>query len=74
MDIALQRRRLFIALGVTAVALIVALAAIVASFGFHAAWGMWLFAAAILVGFGSHGWLILGVARERGAQRERKSP
>jgi hypothetical protein len=27
---------------------------------------MWLFAAAILIGFGSHGWLILGVARERG--------
>ena len=65
MDVALQRRRLFIALAVTAVALIVALAAIVASFGFHAAWGMWLFVAAIVVGFGSHGWLILGVARER---------
>ncbi len=65
MDIALQRRRLFIALGTTAAALIVALAAIVASFAFHAAWGIWLFAAAIVVGFGSHGWLILGVARER---------
>ena len=64
MDIALQRRRLFIALGVTAVALIVALAAIVATFALHAAWGMWLFVAAILLGFGSHGWLILGVARE----------
>jgi hypothetical protein len=65
MNVALQRRRLFIALGVTAVALILALAAIVASFAFHAAWGLWLFAAAMLVGFGSHGWLILGVARER---------
>jgi hypothetical protein len=64
-DVDLQKRRLFIALGVTAVALILALAAIVASFGFHAAWGLWLFAAAMLVGFGSHGWLILGVARER---------
>ena len=64
MDISLQRRRLWIALGVTAVALVVALAAIVASFGFHAAWGLWLFIAAILIGFGSHGWLILGVARE----------
>ncbi len=62
---ALQRRRLWIALGVTAVALILALAAIVASSAFHAAWGLWLFAAAMLVGFGSHGWLILGVARER---------
>ena len=65
MDVTLQRRRLYIALAVTAVALIVALAAIVASFGFHAAWGIWLFVAAIVVGFGSHGWLILGVARER---------
>jgi hypothetical protein len=65
MDIALQRRRLFIALGVTAVALVVAMAAVVATFAFHAAWGMWLFVAAILLGFGSHGWLILGVARER---------
>jgi phosphatidylserine synthase len=67
MNVALQRRRLFIALAITALALIVALAAIVASFGFHAAWGVWLFVAAIMVGFGSHGWLILGVARERKA-------
>jgi hypothetical protein len=52
---------------VTAAALIVALAAIVASFRFHAPWGMWLFAAALLVGFGSHAWLMLGVARERKA-------
>ena len=65
MNIALQRRRLFIALAVTAVALVIAMAAVVATFGFHAAWGIWLFLAAILVGFGSHGWLILGVARER---------
>ena len=65
MNIALHRRRLFIALGVTAVALVVAMAAVVATFGFHAAWGMWLFVAAIVIGFGSHGWLILGVARER---------
>ena len=67
MDIPLQRRRLWIALGVTAAALIVALAAIVASFRFHAAWGMWLFAGALAIGFGSHGWLMLGVAREREA-------
>jgi hypothetical protein len=67
MDIALQRRRLWTALGVTAVALVVAMSAIVASFRFHAAWGMWLFAAALLVGFGSHAWLMLGVARQRKA-------
>ena len=68
MDVSLQRRRLFIALAVTAVALVVALAAIVASFGLHLAWGMWVFVAAILVGFGSHGWLMLGVAREKSAK------
>ena len=65
MDVALQRRRLWIALGVTAAALVVAMVAIVASFRFHLAWGMWLFAGALLVGFGSHAWLMLGVARER---------
>lgn len=65
MNVALQRRRLFIALGVTAGALIVAAIAVVASLSFHAAWGMWLFVAAMVAGFGSHAWLILGVARER---------
>ena len=67
MDVALQRRRLFVALGATAAALIVAAIALVVSFGFHAAWGMWLFVAAIVAGFGSHVWLILGLARERKA-------
>ena len=67
MDLALQRRRLYITLGATAVALIVALIAIVASFGFHEAWGMWLFGGAILAGFASHGWLMLGVLREKPA-------
>jgi hypothetical protein len=67
MDIALQRRRLYITLGLTAAALVVALAAIVASFGFHQAWGLWVFAAAIVAGFTSHAWLMLGVARERRA-------
>ena len=38
MDVALQKRRLYIALGATAVALIVAAIAIAASFAFHAAW------------------------------------
>jgi hypothetical protein len=67
MDVAFQRRRLFIAMAVTAAALILALAAIVAALGFHAAWGIWLFAAAILVGFGSHAWLMWGVVREKPA-------
>ncbi|HXQ15897.1 MAG TPA: hypothetical protein VN814_14880 [Caulobacteraceae bacterium] len=65
MDLALQRRRLFITLGITAGALIVALAGVIAAFGFHAAWGVWVFVGAMVVGFGSHGWLMLGVAREK---------
>jgi phosphatidylserine synthase len=65
MNLALQRRRLFIAMAVTAGALIVALIAIVASLGFHVGWAIWVFVAAILVGFGSHGWLMLGVLREK---------
>ena len=67
MDLALQRRRLFITLAVTAGALIAALAGVVASFGLHLARGMWLFALAMLVGFGSHGWLMLGVLRQKSA-------
>ena len=67
MDVSLQRRRLFITLAITAGALIVALVGVVASLGFHQTWGMWLFAGAILTGFGSHGWLMLGVVREKPA-------
>ncbi|MEJ0065936.1 MAG: hypothetical protein WDM85_11345 [Caulobacteraceae bacterium] len=67
MDLALQRRRLYITLAITTVALVVALIAVVAGLGFHLAWGMWLFAAAILAGFASHGWLMLGVLREKSA-------
>jgi hypothetical protein len=65
MNVALQKRRLWIALGVTGGAVLVALVAVTASFAYHAPWGLWLFAAAILVGFGSHAWLIVGVARDR---------
>jgi hypothetical protein len=65
MDLALQRRRLYITLAATTISLVVALVAVVATFGFHQPWGMWLFAAAIVAGFASHGWLMLGVLREK---------
>jgi hypothetical protein len=68
MDLAQQRRRLFITLAITAAALIVALGGIVVDFRMHQPWGMWVFVAAILIGFGSHGWLMLGVAREKPAK------
>jgi hypothetical protein len=51
-DIALQRRRLMITLGLTTVALVIAMAALVALLVFHA-------------GFGSHAWLIAGAMREK---------
>ena len=64
----LQRRRLIIALVITTAALIVALAAVIITFAFHASWGVWLFGAAIVAGFASHGWLMLGVVREKPAR------
>jgi hypothetical protein len=67
LDLALQRRRLQIAMTVTAVALIVALIAAACAFGLHVRWMIWVFLVAILAGFGSHGWLILGVLREKPA-------
>jgi hypothetical protein len=67
MNLALQRRRLFITMAITTASLIVAMAAVVATFGFHLAWGIWLFGAAIVVGFASHAWLMLGVARKKPA-------
>jgi hypothetical protein len=67
MNLALQRRRLFIMMAITAASLVVALVGVVATFGFHVAWGVWLFVAAIVAGFGSHGWLMLGVLREKPA-------
>ena len=68
MNLALQRRRLFITMAITALALIAALAAVVATFGFHTGWGAWLFAGAMLIGFASHGWLMLGVLRDKPAR------
>ncbi|MFI4934564.1 MAG: hypothetical protein ACHP7N_08095 [Caulobacterales bacterium] len=65
MNVALQRRRLAIALGITAVCIVIALAAVVGAFGFHIGWMMWVFAGAIVGGFASHAWLMLGVMRER---------
>ena len=67
MNIALQKRRLYIALTLTGVCIAVALVAIVGSFSFHIGWMMWVFAGAILAGFASHGWLMVGVLRDKSA-------
>jgi len=65
MDLALQKRRLTIAMIITAISVIVALTAVVGSFALHLGWAMWVFAGAIVVGFGSHVWLMLGAIRDR---------
>jgi hypothetical protein len=67
MDIALHRRRLFVVLGVTAAAIVVAALGLALAFGLHASWGLWLFGGAIVAGFASHWWLMLGVLREKSA-------
>lgn len=65
MDLALHRRRFFIAMTITGVALIAAMVAAIGLFVFHLAWAIWPFVAAILAGFVSHGWLMMGVLRDK---------
>jgi hypothetical protein len=65
MDLALQRRRFFITMSVTTAALFVAGIAAAFAFGLHVTWAIWVFGAAILIGFASHGWLMLGLFRDR---------
>jgi hypothetical protein len=67
MNLALLRRRFYVAMTVMILSLVVALAAAIALFGFHAGWALWVFVAAILAGFASHGWLMLGVLRDKPA-------
>ena len=64
MNLARQRRRLWIALIATGLCLLVALAAIIGVFAFHVGWMLWLFGAALIAGFASHGWLMWGFLRE----------
>jgi hypothetical protein len=59
------RRRFFAAMTVTVIALIIAMAAMAGLFGLHLAWMIWVFASAILVGFGSHAWLMVGFLRDK---------
>ena len=65
MDFALHRRRFFIAMTITIVALVAAMVCAIALFGFHLAWAIWPFVGAVLAGFASHGWLMLGVLRDK---------
>ena len=62
-DIARQRRRLMIMVGIDAVCVLVALASIVGDLSFHISWLAWLFAIAVIVGFGAQIWLIAGLRK-----------
>lgn len=52
---------------ITVVSLVLAMGFAVALFGLHLAWAIWPFSASILAGFASHGWLMLGVLRDKTA-------
>jgi hypothetical protein len=62
-NVARQRRRLMIMLAFDAVCFLVALGAIVGDLSFHIGWLIWLFAAAMIAGFGAQAWLIAGIRR-----------
>jgi hypothetical protein len=50
--------------GVDAVCVLVAAGAIIGDAGFHIGWLIWVFVAALLVGFGAQIWLVAGLARK----------
>ena len=64
-DLARHRRRFIIAMTITVAALIAAMICAIGLFGFHLAWAIWPLTLAILAGFASHGWLMLGVLRDK---------
>ena len=61
-----QRRRLAIMLGVNLVCVVVAAGAAFGAFVGHVQGLVYLFAAALVVGFAAHLWLMLGLARDAG--------
>ncbi|HEY5107791.1 MAG TPA: hypothetical protein VII73_13645 [Caulobacteraceae bacterium] len=65
MNVPHLKRRLAIAMAINVVCAIVALAAIAAAFAFHVGALIWLIGAAVIVGFGAQGWLILGLIGRR---------
>ena len=62
-DVARQRRRLFIMVAMDLVCLLVAMGALVGDMGFHIHWMMWVFLAAVVAGFAAQGWLIAGLRK-----------
>jgi membrane protein YdbS with pleckstrin-like domain len=65
-DVAHQRRRLSLMLGINLVCLAIAVAAAVGVFAYHVMSLIYVFVAALLAGFAAHVWLMLGLARRAG--------
>ncbi len=65
-DVSVQRRRLATMLAINLVCLLIAAAAAIGLFAYHLGWSAFVFAAAMLAGFGAHLWLMLGLARGAG--------
>lgn len=63
-DVAVQRRRLALMLGINAVCAVVAIAAAIGYLNRHIPWMGAVFAAAVLAGFASHIWLVMGLRRK----------
>jgi hypothetical protein len=67
-EVPVQRRRLAIMLAVNLVCVFVAAGAAVGAFVGHIHGLIYLFAAAMAVGFAAHLWLMLGLARGAGSK------
>ena len=65
MNVERQRRRLFIALGITGLCALVALGAILATATTHQPFWLNLVVGAVVGGVGSQIWLIVGAMRDR---------
>ena len=65
-SVPLQRRRLTAMLAINLVCIVVAAASALQMIAHHAAWAGWPFAGAIIAGFGSHLWLVLGLPKAKG--------
>jgi hypothetical protein len=61
-EVSLQRKRLGVMLGVNLACVLAALGAAVGLFSFHLAWAVYVFVGAMVVGFGAHIWLMIGLA------------
>jgi hypothetical protein len=66
MDVAAQRRRLGVMLAINLVCVLVGGVAAVGAFVGHVQGLIYLFAAALVIGFAAHVWLMLGFARSAG--------